>query len=259
MSSKRARARRRNPWGGGRSRDQRGRVAAARLNQALRAARPSYNIRLKNHHFKQTFHPLTANFFVTGAALGLTYDANGVLTSMPNAGAAIDFFSYAFQLNDLPQVASYQAMFDSYRVNKIVLRIEPMSQPTHGVAATNAAALATILVPPTLFTVLDYDDTAFLASENAALEYDTYKETRPGLRHVRVVRPKLSTQAFKTSGTTIAFAQTDSRKAWIDMGDITVPYYFLKGGFIGYTNTAFQTAMHYRVYVTAYFSCRQLR
>lgn len=212
------------------------------------------------HHFKQTYHPSIQNLLLTGAVGGNSYDAGtGTFISMPNAGLTIDFFTYHFTFGDLPQQASFAALFDSYKINKIVFKMEPMATFTHPNAATNAAALNYTQVVPTMFSVLDFDDSNQLASENAALEYDNFKQTRAGLQHKRVWRPKISAQVFKQTGTTIGFQQSDSRNNWIDMAYTDVINYGIKAGVQSYSNAAFIAQAHWRVYVTVYFSCRQLR
>ena len=215
-------------------------------------------IRMKMHHFKQTYHPASANILCnancsytntgTGAA------GSGVLIgpSTSSTGPA-GYFSYHFTMDEIPQSATFAALFDAYRVNKIVLKFIPMNQFTQlGNGSANLAAQ-----PQWLSTVIDYDDNTLLTTEGQLLEYETFKQSRPSATHKRVFVPAMAQQYFKTSGTTIAFGQ--AKKRWVDAAYLDVEHYGIKGLVNGPAVQASQVQTSWKVYATAYISFKQTR
>lgn len=75
---------------------------------------------------------------------------------------------YSPSLSDLPQVATFQALYDQYRITKVTIRIIPQMTVSTGP-----------LVFPNLFyyTVLDYNDSATLSSTNQANQHNSCRTT----------------------------------------------------------------------------------
>lgn len=183
--------------------------------RAMTQFRMPRSLMLKQHHFKQTYQPSTANFVDAGVAANGTYinAPNGIVYGPTVTALDSYFFALRFTVADLPQIASFTALFDSYRINKVVVKFVPMQNnvPTVAVSAAGANQNG---VTQDMETVIDYDDAVILTSRAAALEYDTYKETPCWKTHKRVIVPSMSMEAFKTSGTTIGYIQ--KKKQWID-------------------------------------------
>lgn len=216
-------------------------------------------IRMKMHHFKQTFHPSVGNMTLSAdchyTATGTGSVGSGVLYG-PDAtvgGSPAGYFSYRFTLSELPQAPSFTALFDAYRVNKLVIKFMPINMFTQ--LGNGAASIAA--QPQWLSTVIDYDDANLLTTEGALMEYETFKQSRPTVVHKRVFIPAASQQFFKTSGTTIAYGQT--RKKWIDAAYMDVEHYGIKGLVNGPADKTDQVQTAWKVYVTAYVSFKQTR
>lgn len=227
-----------------------------RQNLRLRIPR---GLRLNMHHFKQTYQISMANFRDAGVAANGTYinAPNGIVYGPTVTALDSYFFALVFTLSDLPQVASFQAVFDSYRINKVTVKFIPLQNVSPLKSADTAGANQNG-VNQDLETVIDYDDGNILTSRSAALEYDTYKVTPCYAKHVRTITPKMSMNAFKTSGTTIGYIQ--EAKQWIDAAYADVEHYGIKGCIPRYSINATQDIQSaWRVYATMYFSCRQVR
>lgn len=213
----------------------------------------------KVHSFKQTYHPTAANF-TTDANCTYTFSGTGAGGSGTLIGPASGSVSPAgywclrFTIADLPQWTSFSALFDTYRINKVVVKLKPYitAYTQLGNGAANLAAQ-----PQWLSTVIDYDDQTLPTTESELLQYETFKETAPSDEHVRVLTPKVSMSAFKTSGTTIGYVQRD--KQWIDAAYGDVEHYGMKGLVNGPAVLASQIQGSWKVYVTAYVSFKQTR
>jgi len=147
---------------------------------------------------------------------GITNDFATVPTT---TGAPIDL---AFSLSDLAQKASWEAVFDQYRIEKVDVHMIPLwnhidgHSLSAGVNATN---------PPT-HVVFDFDDSTSLASPTAALEYDHVQTIMPydGLKIS--FRPKV-TPALYAGGAFTGYGVDDS-KAWMDIASDGIAHYGVK-------------------------------
>jgi len=146
---------------------------------------------------------------------------------------------------------SYAALFDAYRINKVVVKMVP--QVTSLTVGSTASAPVTAK-QSFMTSVIDYDDATALTSYNAALEYETFRATPMYRTHKRVLTPALSQQAFKTSGTTIAYMQ--KRKQWVDAAYGDTEHYGLK---FYIQNSPDLLQQMWKVYVTMYVSFKQVR
>lgn len=182
---------------------------------------PSSRIALKTHHFKRTF--------VASAITGATSDVLG---------------AYAFSFNTLPNYTEYTALFDQYRVNKIVVKFVP----DHDTSDVNNTASSL----SQFHTILDFNDSSAPASLASMFEYDTWKMTRGGRTHVRKWTPSILVGA---NDSTIA-ASLPKFKQWISCDQPDLYLYGLK-----YCLAAQQRAgdINMTPYITFYFSCKSVK
>ena len=96
-----------------------------------------------------------------------------------------------------------------------------------------------------------------LTTEGGLLEYETFKQTPPYRKHTRAFIPALAQEAYKTTGTTIAFMQ--GRKKWLDAAYADVEHYGIKGLINGPANLGGQVQTAWKVYITMYISFKQTR
>lgn len=207
------------------------------------------------HHFKQMYRPSSTALSFSSGATGSAYDANeGIIFGPDPASTPGDgYWSLYFTLNDLPQMASYSALFDCYRINKAVLKLTPFLT---GLTTSNIATGTTATFDECMVTVLDFDDSTQLTSLSAAEEYETYKMTPSYKEHTRTLVPAVSSVAYKTA---LTFGYTQKTKQWVDIANPEVPHYGVKGVIQGPGTAANARRQAWWVRVKLYFSCKQVR
>jgi len=123
--------------------------------------------------------------------------------------------------------ADYTALFDAYRI----LKIEAVIRPTY---TTGVAASAVTFAAPTVYTVIDYDDSNPLTTASAFREYSNCTITQyESIRRSWV--PAIVTPAFVSGGAATGYMNVYS--PWIDITSVTVEHYGLKVGMDGGTST----------------------
>lgn len=167
-------------------------------------------------------------------------------------------YGYAFQLNEIPNVSEFTSLFDSYRINKVVVRFRPL--PVSGFGTTSVA----IVDNSQALCFLDYDDTNVTGlTLSSAKQHQNIRwlntvsadGTIPK-KNVVVFRPKVLQNANDSGGTSYAMVYPKGRNPWIDLQYTSVPHYGLKL-VIGQTNT--NQILQFQVICTVYFSCRDPR
>lgn len=177
-------------------------------------------------HFKQTF----------------LQEAILVTTSTVNK-------SFAFSLNNLPNVSRYNGLFDAYRINKIVIRMVPSQNSWNANISTSNYEL------PQIVDLIDYDDNVQLSQTNQYLQYNTHRVHRGDNGWVRKFTPAI---ALATLNLAVTTPTVQKFKQWIDMGAADVPHYGYKIQMVPY-NTTLGSNYRLEMFVTMYFSCKQVR
>lgn len=175
----------------------------------------------KIHHFKRTF--------LSTGIVGSTTDAFGAAS---------------FSFNNIPASSEFVALFDAYRINKIVVKYMPMSTEA---STTQSTAL--------FLSVIDYNDDVLPTTEDQLLEYENCKVTKGLKNHTRVFTPSTLDLLTDDTGAT-TYAGNPRWKQWIPTSRATVPHYGLK-----YLRQAQATGnlVQYRLQVTYYFSCKSVK
>lgn len=210
--------------------------------------------RLETHHFKQVYRPGSGNLILSGTSAEGSYNAtNGQLTGPSSTASDNLYFALRFQIADIQNITSMAALFDSYRINKVVVKFIPTQPDTTGTGYGTPAGL----IPPLLCTVIDRDDVTVPSSLSELEQYESYKETPATSKHTRALVPALAQQAYKSSGTTIAYTQT--YKKWCDFAQTDVDHYGIHGAIYSNPTAANNWKVAYYVKVVMYFSCKQIR
>jgi len=153
--------------------------------------------------------PRTTDIFVTRQITGPT-----TITATPTS--VVNNTTY-FQLSNLDNSASFENVFDQYRIDAIRMTCKPQNNAIGLV--TNST---TSLVP--LYCVIDYDNTSNLSTAAAAREYDNVICLEPGESFVRVFSPRVAVAAY--SGAFSSFE--NSTAPWIDCASPNVQHYGVK-------------------------------
>lgn len=154
--------------------------------------------------------------------------------------------AYSFTLSQLPNVGEFTTLFDTYRINKIVLTIEPAME-------SNQMTSPQLISRKWLRVVHDYDDANVLANENQYFEYANMK-SYDCLKAAKIVLyPKIARQIFNGALTT-AYGQEG--KVWLDSASPDVPHYGIK---MFIPALGIDNSFQFRVRATYYISCKQTR
>ena len=140
--------------------------------------------------------------------------------------------TYAFRLADLPNHADYEAMYDMYRIVKVIVHFIPMF--TQAAVSSTGQLMGTIL-----YTAKDYNDINAPASADEVAAYQTCKFTSSLERHVRSIKPMLVAKTIP-SGEDVAqtIPYSPDPNAWINIDNINEYYAGLKCALRGMINTA---------------------
>lgn len=140
--------------------------------------------------------------------------------------ATAAFYSYNFKLSDLPNYTEFSALFDFYRIDKVIVKFFP--QVTVGNLGNNLTSTSVLSKVPRIVSVIDYDDSTALTNLNDAYQYQNMKQGLMTRQHNRVITPKVSTTVYKTAIT--SGYSVPKTGMWIDCTDADVPHYGLKIG-----------------------------
>lgn len=132
-----------------------------------------------------------------------------------------------FMLSQLPNVAEFQALYDVYKILMVAVSIIP---------AFNTQIPANTLESfPGLHSVLDYNDstsltpspTAFQTNLDEIVQYSTYRYTRGGRLHKRVIKPRVqeSVQSTTGGGALTTVSGIEGSRRWIDTEQSDVRHY----------------------------------
>lgn len=134
-------------------------------------------------------------------------------TSLSSSSTIDSAASYTFSLSQIPEAASYQNVFDTWRISQVQVRFTPQSI---GLNSTSISPLS---------TAIDYDDSIVL-SQASMLEYDTCMTTMTQREHVRTLIPRKAVAEYSGSAFT-GYGQAVPGQ-WTDSNSANTPYYGLK-------------------------------
>lgn len=141
-----------------------------------------------------------------------------------------------FTLADLPQAASFAALFDQYRITKVSISFIPgqsmvmQNQENGGIGLVEnqAQQVAAGNTAVGLYgSVIDYDDAAAIGTLAAFLQYETWKPGQVGSMkiHTRVFKPRVAASVFNGGGFAGYANMTD---LWLDVVNTNIQYYGVK-------------------------------
>jgi hypothetical protein len=134
------------------------------------------------------------------------------LSTVNQAGA------FNFALTQIQNAASYETVFDMYRIDYVKLEFKPTSN-----AIGSPAAVSTSY--PALYTVIDYDDSTNLTGISAAQQYDNCMIIEAHESASRAFHPRLALPAY--GGVTFN-AYTNAVNVWVDVASPATLHYGVK-------------------------------
>lgn len=188
-------------------------------------------------------------------AVGITKGTSDMLHyNLPNTGAGTNFygaFSRYFNINELPSNTDFTALYDAWRIRKVVVKIFPLFQSQQPNTGATIGSLNCWL-----HTVIDHDDsavpTATLGGLQALQNYPSYKSrlfpTANGKPVTVVIKPRSQNNGFEVR-----------RQNWVDMNTPTEPFYGIKGIIEGVTPDATSYSLTFKIECAVYFQCKSVR
>ncbi len=140
-----------------------------------------------------------------------TFNLNPILSN----STAIQYGAFSFQLNQLPNYAAYQSIFDRYRILSVDVRFIPTNVQIN-IGTVNA---------PQFHTVVDFDDNSTPTSVTTLQRYSTYVGTYATTPFRRHFLPRAAVQVY--DGVTTAYGEVDPMM-WRDAAYPDIPHYALK-------------------------------
>jgi len=124
-----------------------------------------------------------------------------------------------FSLSDIANYADITAVYDQYKLDFVEFRMDPQYTQCD---LNNYSS--TLIKPPRVFTVIDYDDANTPGSKAALLQYSTCEVTAPCRSVKREFVPRMAIAAYSGSFTSYA----NQKAGWIDAASPNVQHYGIK-------------------------------
>lgn len=124
--------------------------------------------------------------------------------------------AYSFQLNDLDQVTSWSAVFDQYRINKVVLHFRPVFNMTAASSVNTSTSYN--------YSVVDYDD-ASPAADTVLREYATCQVHMCTEQFTRTIYPRVAGGVYNGAFTGYSLVP---RSTWLDTSSPSIQNYGFK-------------------------------
>ena len=133
------------------------------------------------------------------------------------------FGALQFNLNQIPNVAEFTALYDQYQIKGIQWTLLPRWNSGEGGDPT---VVNNNLISP-VFTVLDYDDATAPSSLDDLMQYQNLKQTRNAVPHRRYFKPQVLISNYRTALTT---GYAPKKNQWLDIAQPDIPHFGLKYG-----------------------------
>lgn len=225
------------------------------------------------HFFKRSVNwagenTVATNIIFSNGGSTLVFNSNRLdYSGGAAAGGTTQYSSmtYKFNVSNLPNLSEFTALFDAYKIRKVVLKMYPY-QTVAGGAPANAAAASYPDFSPIMHYVIDHDDnTTPNASETGIQTLQQY----PNYHRVKltdgkrgpitiVIKPRFQMSAGVSGGGSVIGIE-GKRSAWLDMADTTIDHYGLKAVFEGIPPTNFAAYCPIRCETTYYLMFKGVR
>lgn len=155
--------------------------------------------------------------FVRWCDKDTTYGVTG-LNSIVETGSNQNL-TYQFKLDNVVNPLDFTNLYDSYKINKITLFLEPTSNQTINYSQG---------IQRKVCVVHDYNDANNLTQEDDYLEYSNCRRYSP-LRQIKItLYPKLNNAIENVGGSVNAFTSMNANRVWLNINDDEVPHFGLK-------------------------------
>lgn len=169
-----------------------------------------------------------------GGQLTFDLDRQAVFTLSNVAGStSYGTLSMDFQVQDIPTLTDFGALYDKYKIAFVKVRIIPYATSAQtGAAFTSQYGQSAVMV----HSILDTDDNVIPTGTPAGVdllrEYQTYKVKNlfSGGGVTRVIRPRILTAVNDSTGLNVGSKVTTG---WLNLQNVGVPHFGMKFIFEG--------------------------
>lgn len=158
-----------------------------------------------------------------------------ILDDRLSVGNSVNVFGTdSFELADIPQYQTYAALYEEFRIDKVVYSFKALNNCSIGL---NTAAANSLLTLGMIHSVVDTNDARTPSSIQDMMNDPAYKGTRSNRNHTRTIKPKFLTDA---GGNT----PVQPKRGWMTCFQIdgatynAVSHYGIKWCFEGGVNTS---------------------
>lgn len=179
---------------------------------------------------------------VSGAGISYssTVDGGYVL----NTSGAFGGIALQFRAFDLDNWASFAALFDQYKLERVKIHLLPTYTEITDTAVTPVGNTPYIQYAP------DYDDLVAPTSEAYLRQYNTCKEVQV-VKPIKItIIPRVETTAVSSSG----IVASGNTRLWLDTSTSKIFHYGLKMGFL-----SAQYAVQMKIYAEYFIAFRNVR
>lgn len=120
-----------------------------------------------------------------------------------------------FQVSDLPQIATFQALFDQYRIKNVVVYFK--TQATQVYWGNSSGDV------PSCTTAIDYNDNS--TDLAPAVQFQTAVTNPMTTTFVRALQPRTAVPVY--NGITTSAYMMGEKDAWLDLNFPSIPHYQL--------------------------------
>lgn len=161
-------------------------------------------------------------------------------------------FAVEFRADSLANWTTLSALYDQYRINKVVLKLIPMMNVSNANVATSSAQN-----PGLIMSVLDYDDSTPLAALTDYFQYANFKQQPmiSGRVHTRILTPCVRDIMLNSGGASVAAGV--KKRQWIDCSQGAITHNGVKIYMDPWYSV--NSAQTYQVIATYYVSFRGVR
>lgn len=158
--------------------------------------------------------------------------------ALVTSAAFTDALAY-FRLNQLPDYTELTALYDQYKVDKLVF---------HFISSITDLNIAnSIQDVGTLLTAVDFDGGATGLTQTQFLSYESCQMTPHTKNKVLTIRPKAEMALVDASGTTVSGAISSTDNTWYDCSNTNVQFNGVR-----WATTAESGSTGYHIYYTCW-------
>jgi len=219
-----------------------------------------YKKKVRSNAITNIFHSkrytqVSTNGYTTSVGSSLTIvDGVWSMTTAASIGSHYLSFSLYHILEDLPNFGEYSAMFDSYKLKKVTVKILPLCNSVNTGDASSATDTGAYIHHNT-----DYNDGVYYAASVAGvadMQQDKGYKLRQGFKTIsKTYAPKLKSDVYALAGA----AETGIQSMWLTTTNMKVPHFGSKYILEVFNNTVTSQVFRFKLLCSYYVDLKGSR